>query len=59
MDNKLDKLQKAALEAYIGWLKGDDVISPMVRLRRELHEQGLNVDSACKEYDEKKLIRKR
>lgn len=50
----LEELQVAALNAYIGWVKGDDVIAPMIKLRKELKSQGFNIEAYTKLYDEKK-----
>lgn len=53
LNKRNETLQAVALNAYIGWVKGDDVITPMIRLRKELESQGFNIEAYLKSYDEK------
>jgi hypothetical protein len=54
MNNSLDELRIIAAQAYIGWLKGDDVVTPMNRLKKELESQGVNIDLMSRIYDDMK-----
>lgn len=54
MDTSLEELRIIATQAYIGWLKGDDVVRPMNRLKAELEAQGINIDVISRVYDDMK-----
>lgn len=58
MSKSLEELRDVAVQAYIGWLKGDDVVTPMRRLKSELESQGINIDVISRVYDNTKRNKK-
>jgi hypothetical protein len=52
MQKELEDLKIKATLAYIGWLKGDDVVTPMNELRAELQRQGVDIKVITKVYEQ-------
>jgi hypothetical protein len=49
---EMENLKIKATLAYLGWLKGDDVVSPMNELKRELERQGVDIKVISQVYDQ-------
>ena len=49
MKKELEELKELAALAYMNWLKSEDVVGSMIKLRKELVRQGVDVSAV---YDE-------
>ncbi|WP_158512805.1 hypothetical protein [Priestia filamentosa] len=50
MEKELKELKELAALAYMNWLKSEDVVGSMIKLRKELVRQGVDVSAVYEEY---------